>query len=262
MANEQNQRNIFDFFSEHLEIKDIFTKEELEAVTDWSGQTFATYFSKQFKPFVVEDEPGRYRVSEAFRRYNTWKKFREHVTQVKRVTSVDYTHKEFSIVRIFEFFMPLSNEAILRKALDALFFKDTIIARLKTIKPEELRQYFPKNNDSNDSYYDNICDWISKNFGGYSVYHVNGRFRTQELASRVDIGNMLYEYLVDETTAVTRFIFPCEDDEEAEKIGFFFYNLFVKAIIEVINGEDEIWMVETGIKTDYIFGGLLRSDST
>lgn len=55
-------------------------------------------------------------------------------------------------------------------------------------------------------------------------------------------------YLIDETTAVTRFIFPCENDTEADQVEFFFTNLFVRAIIEVVNGEDEIWMVETGLK--------------
>ncbi len=55
-------------------------------------------------------------------------------------------------------------------------------------------------------------------------------------------------YLIDETTAVTRFIFPCEDPDDAELVRWFFWTLFVKSIIEVVNGEEEIWMVESGMR--------------
>lgn len=53
---------------------------------------------------------------------------------------------------------------------------------------------------------------------------------------------------MDETTAVTRFIFPCEDKAEAAIVSYFFHELFVKGIIQVVNGEDEIWMVESGME--------------
>ena len=52
-------------------------------------------------------------------------------------------------------------------------------------------------------------------------------------------------YLIDETTAVTRFIFPCGGD--AQVIRWFFEALFVQSIIQVVNGEAEIWMVESGL---------------
>ena len=79
-------------------------------------------------------------------------------------------------------------------------------------------------------------------------------------------------YLIDETTAIVRFIFPCgepvkrqpgtagnfEDPEpdpkdksgleEAKKIRWFFNALFVQSIIQVVNGEAEIWMVESGLR--------------
>ncbi len=82
-------------------------------------------------------------------------------------------------------------------------------------------------------------------------------------------------YLFDETTAVVRFIFPCgtplkrlppestqdfDDpdetllgeampDEEARTLRWFFKALFVRSILQVVNGEDEIWMIETGLRT-------------
>ena len=55
-------------------------------------------------------------------------------------------------------------------------------------------------------------------------------------------------YLIDETTAVTRFIFPCESPPEVNNVRWFFDRLFVRSIIEVVNGEDEIWMVESGLR--------------
>ena len=55
-----------------------------------------------------------------------------------------------------------------------------------------------------------------------------------------------YRYLVDETTAVTRFIFPCGAPEEADQVRYLFEALFVESIIQLINAEDEIWMVESG----------------
>ncbi len=55
-------------------------------------------------------------------------------------------------------------------------------------------------------------------------------------------------YLIDETTAITRFIFPCHDQEEAETVRWFFFELFVKSVIEV-SGEAEVWMIESGLQT-------------
>jgi hypothetical protein len=52
--------------------------------------------------------------------------------------------------------------------------------------------------------------------------------------------------LVDETTAVVRFIFPHEDgkEEHHEKLDRLFQILFVKAITESTPDEDEIWLLE------------------
>jgi hypothetical protein len=85
---------------------------------------------------------------------------------------------------------------------------------------------------------------------GYSIYHVDGRFRADKLSTQqeaVELLKMGQRYLVDETTAVTRFIFPCKDDEEAERVRFLFKELFITAITQLISGEDEIWVVESGI---------------
>lgn len=54
-------------------------------------------------------------------------------------------------------------------------------------------------------------------------------------------------YLVDETTAVTRFVFPCNQDE-GDKVRFLFKELFINPITEQVSGEDEIWVVESGTR--------------
>jgi hypothetical protein len=154
-------------------------------------------------------------------------------------------------VLIFEFFMPLSNEAHLRTTLDALFYKDTLLARLRAQDEEELYKYFslePK--EDKDAYWGRLCNWIAPRFVGYSISHVNGRFRAERLSTREEAAAPAFRkrYLIDETTAVTRFIFPCQDKDDAERIRWFFQVLFVKSIIQLVNGEDEVWMVESGLQ--------------
>lgn len=249
MPDDDNQRKVFDLFLTYLDTKDTFSRYDVKRVTDWTDQTFRTYWSKQFKPLVVEVGEDAYRVGEVFRRYATWEKFQQHVTQMRRITSNDYKHSRFNVVRVYEFFMPLTNEAHLRVALDALFYRDTVEARLGTSPAAELQERFPRqNNESLEDYRARQCDWISEHFGGYSIYHVNGRFRAAALQRRNEVFQNTTRYLVDETTAVTRFIFPCGDATEAGLMAFFFQHLFVSAIIEVVNGEDEIWMVESGFE--------------
>jgi hypothetical protein len=249
MARVDNQKQAFEFLVDHLDSQEPFTRDEFKSVANWTGSTFPTYWSKQFKPFMVEVDGGQLRVSEAFRPYTTWERFRQHVTQVRRVTSTDYKHFKYDNLLVYEFIMPLTNEAPLRDTLDALFFKDTILAKLKSLDIAELEAHFSRdNNEAEKEYLDRICGWISKTFVGYPVSHVGGRFRTEKLSTREEAAEIerRRRYLIDETTAVTRFIFPC--DEDHQRVDWFFHSLFVKSIIQVVNGEDEIWMVESGLR--------------
>jgi hypothetical protein len=182
----ENQRNVFDFFVERFKSQAAFTKADLQAVTTWKGQSFDTYWSKQFKQFVYSTDGNAYRVSDAFRPFATWDAFRRHVTQVRRVSS-DYSVLLHDAVMMFDFFMPLTNEAHLRNALDALFYKDTVIARLKALNTGALQKRFPKQGaETDDAYYDRLCDWIAKHFIGYSVTNVSGRFRMQDLMTMME----------------------------------------------------------------------------
>ena len=220
---------------------------------------------------------GKYRVSEAFRPYATWNAFQRHiVSQVRRVAS-QYTLSTYPNLLVFEFFMPLTNEGHLRTALDALFFKDTVLARLRSVEMVNLEQRFAREEDEPDvAYLERICSWVGRHFAGYSISHVSGRFRADALLTLADAAGVqanLGKYLVDETTAIVRFIFPCGSPDvrhpplspahfesfapavssaeacvDAERIRWFFGVLFVQSIVQVVNGEDEVWMVESGMQ--------------
>ncbi len=250
MGGDENQRKVFEFLTEHLDSQEPFTKDDLERITTWQGKTFQTYWSKQYEQFFIPAPNGKYRVSESFRPFTDWDKFQQHVTQVRRVAS-DYKRLTYENVLIFEFFMPLTNEAHLKNTLDTLFYKDTILAKLKAQDQKELSTHFPSNpNEDNESYLKRLCDWIAPRFVGYSISHVNGRFRAEQLCTREEVASPSFRkrYLIDETTAVTRFIFPCQDKNDAAQIRWFFETLFVKSVIQVVNGEDEIWMIESGLQ--------------
>jgi len=103
---------------------------------------------------------------------------------------------------------------------------------------------------------------VAGKFVGYSIGHVSGRFRNEDLATRDEAAKIekLRRYLTDETTAVTRFIFPCEGEDEVERVRWVFDHLFVNSIIQVVNGEDEIWMVESGIRNRLHIWRLMEED--
>ena len=119
MASDQTQRRAFKFLTEHLQSQEPFTREDFQAAAGWPKPgTFNTYMKKQFKGLLEPVGGNRYRVSEAFRPLVTWRKFKQHVTQVRRVVT-NYTPVS-SEVLIYDFLMPLTNEGHLRTTLDAL----------------------------------------------------------------------------------------------------------------------------------------------
>jgi hypothetical protein len=189
-------------------------------------------------------------VTDVFLIVGTWPKFRRHVSQKRRLT-FEYTHTAYKTVLIFEFFLPLTNETVLRNALDALFFRDTLQKKLLALGFTALKSQFEqKPEESDNAYLNRLIAWLGKHFRGYSIGHVSGRFRAedeprtmQDAAGTQERGG---RYLIDETTAVTRFIFPCENPAEAQTVSWFFHRLFVESVSQVA-GEAEIWMIESGI---------------
>jgi hypothetical protein len=245
------QRVAHRFFLERFQTLQVFTKAELMTATSWSESSLTTYWSKQFKGFV-EEVSGGYRLKENFRPYLDWKRFRALVTQVKVVSS-DYEPTVYDNIIVYEFYMPLAHEAALRSTLDSLFYKDAIVPRLHRIGRSRLQiasLFPPVTGESDDAFFARVLSFFESKFGGYSIYHVDGRFRADKLSTQADAVELLkmgQRYLVDETTAVTRFIFPCKDVAEADKVRFLFKELFITAITQLVSGEDEIWVVESGM---------------
>lgn len=258
----ESQRRLFKFLSQHFATQASFTLDDLKTASGFTSGSFDDYRSKQFGSLLMPSVGGKFRVSHAFRRFNTWQKFRDEVVSQKRKLIRTYHPLGFQRVMSFEFFMPLRNEEWLKEALDSLFFKEQILLRLKAIKVSEMEGKFSKQGtESDESYFERLCKWISDTFGGYSISHVSGRFKAGDLRTRKQIAEAVAEgngrYLVDETTAVVRFLFPCgkvaDPEEQSEKqavqIRWFFNKLFVETILEAVNGEDEVWLLESGFRS-------------
>src|SRR5205823_5954402 len=110
------------------------------------------------------------------------------------------------------FLLPLTNERKLRAALDELFYSDHLVQRAREIGPETLTMILPRNaNEATEDYLDRVGLRVSSLLGGYSIGHVNGRFRAGDLKTHEDAARTLAargRYLADETTAVVRFLVP------------------------------------------------------
>ncbi len=271
-------RRVYFFLKNHSRSPKAFSKEELKRVANYPNpKNFNTYFPKKFKPFLEEapNEPDKFLVSRIFKKYANWEKFRAFYSQSSKI-KVNYTEEYYKNLMIFEFFLPLANEADLRSSLDELFYRDSVILALKKIPNIELNEAFSKEIEETEvQYIERICDWISERFGGYSIGNVRGRFKVGDLQTFTDIAIIRsrgLNYLIDETTAIVRFIFSVgipvksevvyginqfnenestigeEIKGEANQIRYIFKNLFVKSILDLVNGEDEIWMLESGIR--------------
>jgi len=158
-----------------------------------------------------------------------------------------YAPTTFDHVVVLEFYMPLTQESTLRRTLDSLFYKDAILPRLQQIGVEQLRALFGGGDPQ--ATIDRATRFIDEKFRGYSIYRVDGRFRSMPLTTLRDAAEIARSgtYLADETTAVCRFVFPCSGDEPA-KVRFLFDELFVTAITGKVKGEEEIWVVESGMR--------------
>lgn len=250
MADDTTQHIAHKFFIEKLNTLEPFTKQDLMELTGWDKSSADAYWSKQYKNILEDIGGGTYRMRERFRVYQDWKKFKQLVTQVKAAPA-KYERNTFETVVAYEFYMPLTHEAALKTILDSLFFKDILLPRLKLrIGIEKLKKHFEYAlTDNEDAFLERVSEFIEKKFRGYSIYHVTGRFRFGDKVLTQDESFSLAKagskYLIDETTAVTRFVFPCTP-AEVEKVQFLFEALFVDPLTEQISGEDEIWVVESG----------------
>lgn len=189
MGKYDAQRAAHEFLLKHLRSQEPFTLAGFIAATGWDKPgTYKPHLSKHFKGLIENVEGGRfkishttsYRVTEAFRRLVSWRKFRQHVTQVRRNVT-NYAPSVFEVL-IYDFLMPLTNEGPLRITLDTLFFKETLVSKLKTIPPTELSDVFPSaSGQSEDQHLQAILGFIEDHFLGYSISHVDGRLRSESV---------------------------------------------------------------------------------
>jgi transcriptional regulator with XRE-family HTH domain len=186
----KRQRLAFEFFGDHFREDKPFTQADLAAKTGWSPKTASTYLSKHFEPFIKPVPPIRkgqqqkhqaFRVTDVLLMIGKWTKFRRHVSQKRKLT-YQYDRSVYQTVLMFEFFLPLTNETVLRNELDALIFKNTIQKKLLTIGLVELKsQIGPSPEESDKDYLDRVVTWFGQQVRGYSVSHVNGRFRGEDV---------------------------------------------------------------------------------
>lgn len=269
MATQENARKAYKFLREHSASNAPFTKEELMLATGWAKSTVETYITKQWRDLVERRPDGGILVRPDFQRFNE-ESFLNLATQNRKVFS-KYQRYRYDDVVTYEFLLPLTREDQLRKALDELFYKDTVHHRLLEIGLSKAEALLNRRTEElDDEYIERVCELVSHKFGGYSISHVSGRYRAAELTSRENAAAMLIKderYIIDETTAAVRFIIPLEttkttETEKAEEsslfepeqtpnpheevslVRFLFFELFVEAVVRMVKEEDEIWLVE------------------
>jgi hypothetical protein len=268
MGDQKKQRAAYDFLRAQVRSGASFGQRELADSVGWKLATARTYLSKHYADYLETDAPGTYRVIREFQRV-AWDEFHDLVTQVRRPFE-RYDRATFQAVVVYDFLMPLTREDKLRKALDDLFYRESLERRIHEVGLDTLAQAIPRTPGAGDTEYINtVVDFIDGRIGGFSVNHVSGRFRNGAIVSREAAGKASHDhpYLMDETTAVVRFIIPClnsktahdgyfdftDPDEdrtaaissEVKQIRTIFFELFVEALVPTIRGEKLIWMLET-----------------
>lgn len=241
-----------------------FTESDLAKASGWTRTTPRTYLSKQLRSVIQRLGRGRFRVKRNFI-HLTRNDFIKRVSQ-KEVILPSYTRWAYAYVVNYEFLMPLTREALLRAALDSLFYKNTLEDKICLVGLERFVDAIPKKTGETDqAYAARVARKVSDYFGGYSVTHVNGRFRAADLTTQQNaIGE---RYIIDETTAVVRFVVPLEEGktcqgesfrpmshQEVDQSGLsaeislvrtLFFNIFAEVVVHSVQGEDQIWLLET-----------------
>ncbi|HEY8684751.1 MAG TPA: hypothetical protein VIO57_04005 [Chloroflexota bacterium] len=274
--NPERQEKAHNFLRGRAEDQSMFSLDDFIAATGWKKSSVTTYISKQWKEYI-EKPGGMLRVKRDFLRLSLTS-FQHLATQSRKVFT-DYQRLRYGELVIYEFLLPLTRQVELRRALDDLFYSDTIIRRLQEVGITKFEGAFPRREgEEESSFIDTIVQFASDHFGGYSISHVNGRFRAGKLVARQEASQLLADdelYLIDEITAVVRFIIPCsaskveyentfesiadfvdegqQNDPSAEaitaelrRIRLLFRHLFVEAIVRTIQGEEAIWLLESG----------------
>jgi hypothetical protein len=270
MAGEQNIRNAFDFLSQCAGTGCSFTVAELARASGWTVNNTKTNLQKRLSGLVRKDRDSYVASPEILR--VRLEDFKDLFRQKQRLFG-DYAFQITPSVLIYEFFMPLAREEQLREGLDNLFFLDTVRQRIREIGATRIRdtlKLLPGTPD--EATIDLVVQFVETTIKGYSLYLVSGRFRQGGLDTREEVATRLPSlgpYIIDETTAVVRFILPVETpgeeprqmvlfepaemasrpEERAEQVRWLFLNIFAEAVARVVRKEDEIWLVESGMRS-------------
>jgi hypothetical protein len=282
MGEQINLELAYKFLREKARSGDAFTSDDFAVYMGFSGQTSSTYLSKLYKAYllghkVFGGKNGQFKVLAEFQRVS-WDEFQERVTQV-RFPFASYRRTNYQSVVVYEFLMPLTREDKLRRALDELFFRDTLECRLEEIGVDVLRTIIAQNAGEDEvAYKSRIIDFIDQRIGGFSISHVSGRYRGDGILSRTAAAERIAGdklYLIDETTAVVRFIIPCQStrndfamgwkfdengqsdanalEQELRQIRGIFFEVFVEGLVPSIRGEKLIWLLETSPKGEQLY---------
>jgi len=264
MASLDPVRAAFAFFGAHYANGTTFTQDDLKAVTGWTGQTPRTYITKKWKDFLARQSDGSYRVKLEFLRLSEGQ-FLQHFSQSTPLFT-RYDRVRYESVIQYEFLLPLAREPELRATLDELFYLDSIVNRLRELGASQVERWFPRGSgEVDDTYLARAASHVGDLFGGFSVSHVDGRFRIADLNTRAGAADLMKRYgryLIDETTAVVRFLIRMPssasndfakpgaviNDDELTSIRQLFMDLFAEGLVRIVKEEDEIWLIE---ESDY-----------
>lgn len=262
----------FDFLIQHAKSGQTFSSQDFVAHCGWDSIEVETLLNERLQELVSHDGEEYCAKPEILRVRRD--DFKELLEEKKHLFS-SYLLEVSPSILIYEFFMPLSREDRLREALDNLFYRDTIEQRIHEIGIAQIQAGLKLAKDADEAQTRQIVfDFIQSTIGGYSIYLVNGRYRADLLASRAEVLARPFgsgPYIVDETTAIVRFILPVETEaaqfvhgkllepaapsqharERAEQIRWLFLNFFAEALIRVVPKEDEIWLLESGMRSAF-----------
>ena len=251
-----------------------YTDEGMAEETGWKQDgTVANYRSKHWHHWIKRDSDGTLYVSPTFEGVGEADFINIHRQRTDFYGK--YRRKMYEHAVTYEFFLPLTRERELTRALDAIFYSDTLDRLVKEAEIDKFFSEFPElesvpEGDAREC----IITFVSEHFTGYSISHVSGRFRSGDIVPRAKAGEMFSggdRYLVDETTAVVRFIVPLHESlstqnaqasfpdmvamggelteagqAELKRVRLAFFLLFAEAVTLTVRGEDEVWLLESG----------------
>ena len=246
MSDYEKTELAYDFFLQRLQQDGEFTTTELMEATGWAKSSVYAYRTKKWKGLLEPLGGGRFRVRHEFRRL-TRRRFLEHSSQNTPIFT-SYTLKSYDSVLTYELLLPLSREPELRLALDELFYTDTLQDRVLELGIPSMEKWIPRVSGETDAQYvERAAVRVGDLFSGYSISHVGGRFRAEDLSSRSQAAALAQartSYLIDETTASVRFIIPLNGIAgEIAETRDLFLKFFAEGIIRLVR-ENEIWLLE------------------